>query len=619
MLTFNNVGLRRGMDLLFQRANFTVHRGNKVGLIGANGSGKSSLFETILGNLDTDQGSIDFPANTLIAHMAQEVPGTSQPAVDYVLTGDKAYTSIMKQIAAAQEQSNFEKIAPLHEALDSIDGYTARARAEQLMIGLGFMQDELEKPLLDFSGGWRIRLNLAQTLMQPADLLLLDEPTNHLDLDAILWLSDWIRRFSGTLLLISHDREFLDECVNHIAYLHHQTIELFTGNYSAFENIKAERLAMQQSSFEKQQREVSHMQDFVRRFRAQATKARQAQSRIKALERMELIAPAHVDSPFSFEIKAQDKTSTPLLSLQEADLGYDQSVLSNVNISFLPGDRIGLLGVNGAGKSTLIKTLNNALPLIAGNRTEGANLKTAYFSQHQLDELKLQDSALQHLIELGREMGDVPGEQVSRNFLGGFNFHGDKVLDPVDTFSGGEKARLALALIAYTRPNFLLMDEPTNHLDIEMRQALTVALQSFTGAMVLVSHDRHLMVNAVDKFLLVENGTVIPYEGDLGDYKGKVLPAKESVSDSSEKPAKSVRPGKQTRALNTKLNTVDTRMLRLQRKLEELDTALTEPALYETHDNPDLQRLLRDQIELKSQLDDLENEWLDITQQLESN
>ena len=629
MLTLTNVTLRRGADPLFTAASFTIHRGNKVGLIGANGSGKSSLFQAILGSLEADIGQIEFPAQTRLAHMAQEVPGTNQTAIDYVLAGDERFVNITEQLEQAEQNETFDQIADLHEQLDTIDGYTAKARAEQLMVGLGFTETEFNNPLTSFSGGWRIRLNLAQTLMTPADLLLLDEPTNHLDLDAIIWLSDWIKRFPGTLLLISHDREFLDECVNHIAYLHHQTIELFTGNYSAFEKIKAARLALQQSSYEKQQREVAHMQDFVRRFRAKASKARQAQSRIKALERLELIAPAHVDSPFSFEIKAQEKASTPLLTLVDADLGYDNPVLTDVNVSFLPGDRYGLLGVNGAGKSTLIKTLNMALPLLGGSETGGANLNTAYFSQHQLDELDLTASAVSHLFELGRSLGAVPGEQEVRNFLGGFNFQGDKVLEPVGTFSGGEKARLALALIAWTRPNLLLMDEPTNHLDIEMRQALTVALQAFAGALILVSHDRHLMANAVDQFLLIENGSVTRFQGDLSDYRSRVLPTgvdpgpSENTSIKKEPAKGAARPGKEIRQLKTRLNTLEKKMERLQRKLSEVEVQLADPAIYQEPQSQDasgmsLQSLLRDQTELKEQLEELEGEWLEISTDLES-
>ena len=621
MLSLTNLALRRGTNLLIDDTSLTIHRGYKVGLIGANGTGKTSLFELILGNLDADRGSIDLPASTRIAHMAQEVHGSNELAIDHVLGGDAEYADTIQRLQFAEDNEEYSDVANLHERLDNLDGYTARSRGEQLMAGLGFPTGDIEKPLQQFSGGWRIRLNLARTLMSPADLLLLDEPTNHLDMDAIIWLSQWIKTFTGTLVLISHDREFLDECVNHIAYLHQQRVELFTGNYSGFEIIKAARLAEQQSNFEKQQREVAHMQDFVRRFRAQATKARQAQSRIKSLQRMELIAPAHIDSPFSFEITANSKVSSPLLTLVDANLGYDEQVLGDVNVSILPGDRIGLLGINGAGKSTLIKTLRGELPLLAGSRTAGANLKVAYFSQHQLDELQLEQTAIDHLIELGRKLGDIPREQVVRNFLGGFNFHADKVLDPVRNFSGGEKARLALALITYTQPNLLLMDEPTNHLDIDMRQALTVALQTFMGALILVSHDRHLLANSVDQFLLIENGSIVRYAGDLGDYRNRILPTGEKLKAanpaSKRTKTKPQKPGKVIRQLRTRINTLDGKIERLHRKLNDIEQRLADPEIYQTNDHPQLQNFLRDQLELKNQLEPLEEEWLTLSEALE--
>ena len=626
MLSFRNVSLRRGINVLFSAANFTVHRGNRVGLIGANGSGKSSLFQMILGELEADTGEIELAGDNRIAHMAQEVSASQQPAIEYVMAGDDALGETLEALRSAEQDEAFERLAALHEKMENIDGYSARARAATLLDGLGFKTDEIERPITDFSGGWRIRLNLARTLMSPAELMLLDEPTNHLDLDAIIWLTDWIRHYPGTLILISHDREFLDSTVNYVAHLNGGTIELYTGNYTAFERIRSERLALQQASYEKQQREIAHMQDFVRRFRAKATKAKQAQSRIKALERMELIAPAHVDSPFSFEILAQEKTSTPLLSLQDAALGYHAPVLSDVNLSLLPGDRLGLLGANGAGKSTLIKTLKQELPLLEGQLTAGANLKTGYFSQHQMDDLTVTSSALDHMVELGRQIGDIPREQTIRDFLGGYNFQGDKVLEPVSSFSGGEKARLALALIAWTRPNLLLMDEPTNHLDLEMRQALTVALQAFSGAIVLVSHDQHLMANSVDQFLLVESGQAEPFQGDLADYRSRVLPkagtgAKQTKSETlvhSPAPAKQQRPGKETRQLKTRLNTVNQRLERLQRKLSEVETRLADPSIYEDRDNPELQSLIRDQLSLKEEIEPLEEEWLELSEQLEA-
>jgi ATP-binding cassette subfamily F protein 3 len=616
MLSLNNLSLRRGTDLLFADASFTVHKGRKVGLVGANGAGKTSLFKLILGELDIDQGTLEYPPETRIAYLEQEAEASDALALDYVLAGDRELISVQVLIEAAQARHEFSKIAQLHERLDSLDGYTAKSRAEQLMLGLGFHTTDFNQPLRAFSGGWRIRLNLAQALMTPSDLLLLDEPTNHLDLDAIVWLANWIKSYRGALLLISHDREFLDETVDGIAYLHHKTIELFSGNYSAFELLKAARLAEQQSNYEKQQRDVKHMQDFVRRFRAKATKARQAQSRIKALDRLELIAPAHIDSPFHFEIPTAEKLSDPLLSLIDADLGYSTPILKQLRLSLHPGDRLGLLGHNGAGKSTLIKTLVGEIEPLSGQRVEGFNLQIGYFSQHQVDDLDLDSSALQHL----RDRNKTLGEQQIRNYLGGFDFHGDKVLEPVRIFSGGEKARLALALVAFSRPNLLLMDEPTNHLDIDMRHALTLALQSFEGALLLISHDRHLLANTVDGFLLVEKGQVVIFEGDLDDYRKRVLNPQKPIVDELAKPSVSSNPntGKQIRQLKTQIKTLEERLERLHRKLAEVDLALGNSDLYLLSDDTDLQGLLRDKLSLETETATVEEQWLERQEQLES-
>ena len=613
MLSLNNLALRRGTDLLFSGASFTVHQGRKVGFIGANGAGKTSLFKLILGELEIDEGSLEYPPGTRIAHLEQEAPASSEIALTYVLAGDKALTQTLAAIQETEVSGDYAQIARLHEKLDSLDGYTAKSRAEQLMLGLGFQASDFQRPLSAFSGGWRIRLNLAQALMTPSDLLLLDEPTNHLDLDAIVWLANWIKAYRGSLLLISHDREFLDETVDSIAYLHHQTIELFTGNYSQFELLKAARLAEQQSNYEKQQREVKHMQDFVRRFRAQATKARQAQSRIKALSRLELIAPAHIDSPFHFQIPTADKFSDPLLSLVDVDIGYSTPILSNIRLSLHPGDRLGLLGHNGAGKTTLVKTLQGELPTLRGVRQAGLNLQIGYFSQHQVDDLILEESALQHI----RRRDKAISEQQIRNYLGGFDFRGDKVLEPVSVFSGGEKARLALALVAFSRPNLLLLDEPTNHLDIDMRHALTVALQSFEGALLLISHDRHLLANTVDHFLLVENGNLTIFKGDLEDYRMRVLSSRvieRSATDrpANEKPAlpKDQNTGKQLRQLKTRIKTLEERLARLQSKLQATDEALTNTDLYLQADDSNLQNLLREKLGLEAEIELLEEEWL---------
>lgn len=624
MLSFNQVSLRRGAELLFSDATFTLHKQSKVGLIGANGAGKSSLFKMVVGELDADHGTVEYPQNLKIAHLSQEVAATDELARDYVLGGDDEWCDIQQKLADAEATGKADDIGALHEALDSIDGYTTIPRAEQLMAGLGFATEEFSQPLKSFSGGWRIRLNLARTLMTRSDLLLLDEPTNHLDLDTIVWLVSFLKQYQGAIILISHDREFLDETVNQIAYLHQKTVELFTGNYSQFERIKAARLAEQMSSYEKQQREIAHMQDFVRRFRAKATKAKQAQSRIKALARLEVIAPAHVDSPFSFVLPSSDKTSDPLLTLSTAVIGYDTPILQGVNFNIPPGARIGLLGHNGAGKTTLVKALKGDLALMDGGRHCGANLAIGYFSQHQVDELSLADSPYQHLLWLDNKVS----EQAARNFLGGFDFRGDTVFEPVKQFSGGEKARLALALVAWQKPNLLLMDEPTNHLDMEMRQALTVALQEFSGAIVLISHDRHLLANSVDDFYLVHAGKVTDYEGDLEDYRRFILGTKSdqaantrapgpSASAAAQKGTKLKQDQKQLRQLKTQLRGLESRLERLNEKLQLVETELADNVIYEPEHADKLHDLVRQQQNLKEEISIAEEDWLDLSEQLD--
>jgi ATP-binding cassette subfamily F protein 3 len=614
MLKFTELGLRRGSRLLFDQVTLTIFDGQKAGLVGANGAGKSSLFDLILNRINPDSGDVYVPSSWRIAHMAQEVATTDRTAIDYVLDGDTALRSIQQAIAATEAAEDYIHLGQLHEDLDSIDGYTAVSRAERLLVGLGFKETEFRNSLDRFSGGWRIRLNLAQTLMCPSDLLLLDEPTNHLDLDAIVWLGEWLKNYSGTLLMVSHDREFLDDVVSQIAYLHRETIDLYPGNYSRFEQLRAARLAEQQANFEKQQRQIAHMHSFVERFRAKATKAKQAQSRIKALQRMELIAPAHIDSPFQFRIPEPENTSNPLLSLFKCQLGYeDTCVINELTLSIHPGDRIGLLGPNGAGKSTLIKSLANELDLQTGERTEGLHLRVGYFSQHQMDDLDLHASPLLHL----QRITPAAADQKIRSFLGGFGFAGDKSLEAVASFSGGEKARLALAIVAWRKPNLLLLDEPTNHLDIEMRHTLTVALQSFSGAMLIVSHDRHLLRNTVDRFLMVEKGFVTEFEGDLEDYqKNLSLPAPQSQSAAKavEKP---VNRFKHTRALRSTLGSTEKRLERLQRKLMETEIKLADNSLYLDNPAPDLQSLLRDQIVLREQIAELEESWLATSEELE--
>ena len=615
MLSFNNLSLRRGSSLLFENVSFTVHKDNKVGLVGANGTGKTSLFKMIQGEFESDDGTFKYPPDLKIACLAQEVPGTDEQALPYVMGGDKKLVEIEKAILEAEINEDYGSLGELHAEFEDHDGFTAKSRAEKLLVGLGFSEEEFVKPLKDFSGGWRVRLNLARTLMQPADLLLLDEPTNHLDLDAIIWLGNWIKSFRGAMLLISHDREFLDECVGYVAHIHSGTIELYKGNYSQFEILKAAKLAELESNYSKQQREVAHMQDFVRRFKAKATKARQAQSRIKALERMELIAPAHIDSPFQFKIPETDKISNPLITLENADLGYSDSIVRNVKIAFRPGDRIGLLGVNGAGKSTFIKSLKGELPLLNGQKVEGKNLKVGYFSQHQVDDLNLGKSPIDHLLRVDEKAS----EPEIRSFLGGFNFRGDKAKNSIKNFSGGEKARLALSIIAFQKPNLLLMDEPTNHLDMDMRQALTVALQDFGGAILLISHDRHLLANTVDEFLIINEGNLSTYNGDLEDYRKTILKVTPNKKIKKNEQIE-IRPElskQEIKEIKNKIIMHEKTLKRLQRKLTETEEKLNSPASYESDEGTDLHALLRDQANLTSEIELNEQDWLELNEQLE--
>ncbi|PTU01140.1 ABC transporter ATP-binding protein, partial [Pseudomonas sp. HMWF031] len=482
MIRLQNLTLQRGPQRLLEDAELTLHAGQKAGLIGANGAGKSSLFALLRGELHPDSGDCFLPADWRIAHMRQEVDTLERLAVDYVLDGDLRLRQVQRDLAAAEAAHDGAAQARLHSELDSADGYTADARARKLLAGLGFTNEQMDRQVGDFSGGWRMRLNLAQALMCPSDLLLLDEPTNHLDLDAIIWLEEWLKSYPGTLMLISHDRDFLDAVVDHVAHVDQRKITLYRGGYSAFERARAERLAQQQQAYEKQQAQRAHMESYIARFKAQATKARQAQSRIKALERMEELTAAHVDSPFDFVFRESQKISSPLIDLSDARLGYgEKAVLEKVKLQLTPGARIGLLGPNGAGKSTLIKNLAGELTPLAGRLTRGENTVVGYFAQHQLDSLDSKASPLLHL----QRLAPTEREQTLRDFLGGFDFRGARIDEPVLNFSGGEKARLALALIAWDRPNLLLLDEPTNHLDLEMRLALTMALQEFSGAVLV--------------------------------------------------------------------------------------------------------------------------------------
>jgi len=628
MLQFDNLSLRRGPRLLFERAGFQIHPGQKVGVSGANGTGKSSLFALILGELHADSGDLHYPKDWVIAHVAQETPTDERAAIEYVLDGDAELRAVEKYLLQAETENDGERLAALHGRFEVIDGYTAKSRAGQLLQGLGFSTDDEARAVSDFSGGWRMRLNLARALMCRSDLLLLDEPTNHLDLDAVIWLENWLSAYPGTLLLISHDRDFLDSVTSHIAHFEHQRITLYTGNYSVFERLRADRLANQQAAYQKQQREISHIRSYVDRFRAKASKARQAQSRLKALQRMEQIAPAHVDSPFHFALRAPEKTPDPLLRLDGVAAGYaDTAIISQVKLSLSPGDRIGLLGPNGAGKSTLIKLLAGVLSPQQGTRETAKDLKIGYFAQHQLELLQLKHSPLEHL----QQLDPLAREQELRDYLGGFGFSNEQALMPSGPFSGGEKSRLVLALLVYQRPNLLLLDEPTNHLDLEMRQALALALQDFTGAMVLVSHDRHLLRVTSDRLVLVHDGRVDDFPLSLDEYpqwlaeqskRGRVAEKESGATNSAaarkEKKRLQAEQRKQLQPLRNKVGVAETALEKLHARQSELERSLAEPGLYSEENRDQLKALLLEKAEVDSQCESTETEWLEVFELLEA-
>ncbi|MEO7806832.1 MAG: ATP-binding cassette domain-containing protein, partial [Steroidobacteraceae bacterium] len=588
MLNFSAVSIRRGPRLLFADATFSLFRGEKVGITGENGSGKSSLLSLVRGELQPDAGDFEMPGNLEIAYVSQELLASDRPAIEFVLDGDVHLRKIEAQIARAEQRDDGMKLSELYATYAAAGGYDARSRAGRLMHGLGFAASDETRTVREFSGGWRVRLNVAQALMCRSDLLLLDEPTNHLDLDAILWLEQWLRDYAGTLLLIAHDREFLDRVTDRIVNLEHGHARAYRGNYSAFEEQRAAELAEQGALYSRQQREIKHMESFVERFRAQATKARQAQSRLKALERMQRIAPAHVDSPFEFSFASPDRLPRPLLALERQSAGYaDRTILANLTLTLYPGDRIALLGRNGAGKSTLTKLLANVICSPTGTRTDSRDLKIGYFAQHQLEQLNPQESALHNLRDVDLVRGQRATEQELRDFLGGFGFRGERVFEPVEPFSGGEKARLVLALVAWQRPNLLLLDEPTNHLDLEMRQALAVALQDYTGAVVLVSHDRHLLRTVADEFRIVHDGKAESFDGDLEDYAKWLERAEGAARPAIAASVAAPRVGKLEAAKKRSLNALQNEVTRLEKEMETLalqsvglESQLTAPELY---------------------------------------
>ncbi|KFF69631.1 ABC transporter ATP-binding protein [Pectobacterium brasiliense] len=629
MIVFSSLQIRRGVRVLIDNATATVNPGQKVGLVGKNGCGKSTLLSLLKGEISADGGSATFPQNWSLAWVNQETPALDKPALDYVIDGDREFRQLEAALQTANEENDGNAIATLHGKLDAIQAWTIQARASSLLNGLGFSQSQLQQPVSAFSGGWRMRLNLAQALICRSDLLLLDEPTNHLDLDAVIWLEKWLKNYTGTLVLISHDRDFLDPVVTKILHIEQQSLNEYTGNYSSFERQRATRLAQQQSLYEHQQERVAHLQHYIDRFRAKATKAKQAQSRIKMLERMELIAPAHVDNPFRFSFRAPESLPNPLMKMEKVSAGYnDKLILESIKLNLVPGSRIGLLGHNGAGKSTLIKLLAGTLSPLKGEIGLAKGVKLGYFAQHQLEFLRADESPLQHLVRLAER----ETEQQLRDYLGGFGFQGDKVTEITERFSGGEKARLVLALIVWQRPNLLLLDEPTNHLDLDMRQALTEALIDFEGALVVVSHDRHLIRSTTDDLYLVHDQKVEPFDGDLEDYQQWLvgLQRQENAADETpkENAANSAQGRKdqkrreaelrtQTQPLRKQITKLEQQMEKLGETLAALEARLADSAIYDISRKAELTDCLQQQTKVKIELEETELSWLDAQEQLE--
>jgi len=642
MLSFSDVAIRRGTRLLFAKATFTIYRGEKVGITGANGTGKSSLLALVRGELQPDTGSFDKPNRIAIAHVAQELIATERTAIEFVVDGDSELRELERRIEAAEAHDG-AKLAELHARYAEVGGYDAKSRAGRLLHGLGFDATDETRPVNAFSGGWRVRLNVAQALMCRSDLLLLDEPTNHLDLDAVIWLEGWLKEYRGTLLMISHDREFLDRIITRVVNIENEEAKAYSGDYSDFEDQRAAQLAQQQSLYERQQREIAHMMSFVNRFRAAASKARQAQSRLKALERMQRIAAAHVDSQFEFAFLQPDKLPRPLLAIDNQAAGYgERAVIEGITMTIAPGDRVALLGRNGAGKSTLTKLLAGEIAALPnkngapGKRVEARDLRIGYFAQHQLEQLYLDESPLSHLKKLGGEAAARAKEQELRGYLGSFGFNGDRVFEPIGPFSGGEKARLVLALVSYLRPNLLLLDEPTNHLDLEMRQALAVALQDYEGAVVLVSHDRHLLRTVADRFYIVApvngHGRAQPFDGDLEDYATWLTQAEQETaapadtsktqqSESAEARKQRKREEAEQRSRKSparaELNKVEQQMERLQKELAALEASLADASIYAADAKSRLAECLDKQARAKRDLEPLEARWLELTELLE--
>jgi ATP-binding cassette subfamily F protein 3 len=632
MITFSDIQLLRGGKPLLDQASATIHPSDKVGLVGKNGCGKSTLFALLKDELTIDAGNFSMPNHWELAWVAQETPAIERCALEYVIDGDREFRLLESQLRLAEEKDDGHQVAIIHGKIETIGGYSIQARAAELLDGLGFRQEQMKWNLTQFSGGWRMRLNLAQALLCRSDLLLLDEPTNHLDLDAVMWLERWLQNYPGTLVLISHDRDFLDPIVGRIIHVENQKLNEYTGNYSSFETQRAEKLVLQQAMFQKQQKQVSHMQSYIDRFRYKASKARQAQSRIKALERMEKVLPAQFDNPFNFEFREPTALPNPIIMMDEVSAGYGNTlILEKIRLNLVPGSRIGLLGRNGAGKSTLIKLLSNELKPISGDLTYSQGVKIGYFAQHQLETLHPEETPLQHMMQIAPDQT----EQQIRDYLGSFGFQGDKALEKVAPFSGGEKARLVLALVVWQKPNLLLLDEPTNHLDLDMRQALTFALQTFEGAMVIVSHDRYLLRATTDELYLVHQGQAAPFDGDLNDYykwltdqqrqdRRDALPVnneKEAGNNSAaakkEQKRREAEFRSTTAPLRKKLTQLESKMEMLSQSIATIDDKLADSSIYEAENKSQLTELIATQAKAKSELEEIEAIWMEEQETLE--
>jgi len=628
VLNLKNLSLRRGNKLLFQNATIQVHAGQRLGLVGPNGCGKSSLFALLRGELEEDEGEVELSPGLQIAHVEQQSPSGKRSALDFVQDGDIELRKIQRAMQAAESSGDDTRVHHLFERLETIDGFSAESRAARLLHGLGFSVQDGNRPVDAFSGGWRMRLNLARALMCRSDLLLLDEPTNHLDLPAILWLERWLNRYPGMVLVVSHDRDFLDAVCSGIGHFDQLGIHFYSGNYSDFEGRRAARLAQQQAMYTRQQKEIKHLQSYVDRFRYKASKARQAQSRLKMIERMTRIAPAHVDSPFHFEFRDPVRQPQHLARLDAVAAGYEKTVLSGVDLLISAGDRIGLLGVNGAGKSTLVKALADGSTLLDGERWLSQNTRIGYFAQHQLDQLDPRESPASHL----RSLDPGISEAELRRYLGGFGFGGERIFEPVAPFSGGEKARLVLALLVREGPNLLLLDEPTNHLDLEMRQALGRALLEFAGAIVVISHDRHLLRSVCDELLVVHDGQVERFDHDVDGYAAwlkardelaetgtEASTPRNAAADRRQRRREDAERRRRLSPLTKAVRCAEEQLEQLRGQLEQLETTLADTTLYSSDANKEtLTGLLREQAGIRSKIETAEAEWLEASEALEN-